>query len=211
MPLTQVTPNTALAVPLQDVKDVCGVPSFDTSMDAQITGLIQEARSHIERSTGRILLTETWKDEYAGFKYPNLFPMSPNINFALLRTPYLLYQEQATIYLPIGPVQSATVQYYDTANVLQTLTQGTDYYLMTPTFLPATLTPNGVWPATAIRPDAVKITLTVGYSTLPGNIARAVKSLAATWFFYRESESEKTTKELNAGLSRIIEQMRIDL
>jgi uncharacterized phiE125 gp8 family phage protein len=180
-------------------------------MDSLTTGFIKSARSYIERETDRILMSETWIEYRSHFPMPLIYPLSPNLNWTLSRTPLLQYQEASTIRLPIGPVTAVTgIHYYDTSNNLVLLDPSV-YVVMTPTRMPATLTPITLWPATTPRPDAVQITMTVGYSTLPDNIAQAVRALAATWFTYRESESEKTTRELNAGLQRIIEQVRLAL
>ena len=209
MQLIQVTPNTALAVPLDDAKNHLGIPLSDTSSDAEINRLIKAARSFVERETDRILLPEVWQEIRDTFPVPLRYPLTPNWNYTLHRTPLLQYQDQSKITLVLNPVQSVNIQYYDLGNVLQTLDPAT-YYFVAPTRLPATLTPAQFFPVAYPRPDAVQITCQVGYTSVPDNCAQALIALVATWFQYRESESEKVTKELNAGLLRIINQLRVE-
>lgn len=212
MSLTQVTPNTGLAITLADAKDHLGIPQADTSSDAEITNLIKSARDLIERETDRVLLTETWKETLDCFPLVPIWPLQPAYrSWPLYRNPLLKYQQEVALRLRLGPVQSVTsITYYDTANQQQTLDPST-YYVITPTSLPATVTPASVWPGTFPRPDAVAVTYSVGYSSVPERVKQAVRALVATWFLYRESESEKSTKELNAGLQRILDNIKGDL
>lgn len=204
MSLFQTVANTGLVVPLTDLRQQIGLTSTDTSFDSFLTIKAASARSYIERETDRILMTETWIEELPYFPLPHLHwnhEYHDHYNHHWNR-----YQQSQTVELRLNPVQSVSIQYYDATNVLQTLDPST-YYLMTPTRLPATITPATVWPVCYMRPDAVQITMTVGYTTLPPNAAEAVRALVGTWFLYRESEG-KPTRELNAGLQRIIEQLR---
>lgn len=83
-------------------------------------------------------------------------------------------------YPPTIAIQS--VQYYDTAGVLQTIS---DYQLERPLDLPVILFPpiNGTWPVVQQgRIDAVRISFTAGYTTPAPEAVHFVKLLVRHWY-----------------------------
>ncbi len=106
-------------------------------------------------------------------------------------------------YLRYGPAISITsVEYYDTDNVLQTLTGWSllqdqcgslIYYADT-------------LPEFYDRPDAVVVTYQAGFSEVPESINLAIAMLAATWHMTRETVGSGT--QLPFGVSSMIAPFR---
>lgn len=119
--------------------------------DEEIIGLIEAAREFVELTCNRALLPQSWLVTLAQFPC-------------------------GEIPLPGGNVtQVASVKYYDTDNVLQTLATSEYFTLLTE---PAKLAPDEEWPYTYSRPDAVQIAIDVGYAnadSVPGPIKSAIK------------------------------------
>lgn len=89
--------------------------------------------------------------------------------------------------LPYYPVQAITsVVYLDPDGVSQTV-DASDYYITTGAMYPK-LTAIGEWPATSDRPDAVKITAVMGFTSTPEDIKAAIL-IRVKEMFDRRSES----------------------
>ncbi len=136
-----VTAPTVPAVDLADVKRNLRIDSDDTSFDANLADWIAGVVAHAEHYTGRALMSQAWRVALDAF---------PDV-----------------IDLPVAPVLSvATVKYYDSDGVLQTLAS-TEYTVDTETapgrIVPA---PTKSWPSTQTgRINAVLVDLTAGYGT----------------------------------------------
>jgi uncharacterized phiE125 gp8 family phage protein len=99
------------------------------------------------------------------------------------------------IWLPrAAPIQSGsvTVTYYDAAETLQTLEASR--YRIYEDAEPASiaLAPNGQWPTTIERADAVQITYDCGWSDaddVPAPLRHAILLLASHWYLQREAAS----------------------
>jgi hypothetical protein len=213
-------PGSGLPITLDELKRACNAQNT-TDDDDFLTDLTYSVVDMIERETGKVLRSEQWMEtfeffpgtflQYSGAYAPGgvflspLFP--PRFDNPIMKPgPYWDFWKIKFDRSPVSAVNS--VQYYDApTNTLQTMS-GSDYYFLSPTFLPAFIAPKTQWPATYVRPDAVQITYTVGWSTLPAIVKDAVRSIVATKYRYRESESEKRTYELNLGITRILERIR---
>lgn len=133
--------------------------------DALFTRLIAAARGWVEDYTGRALFTQTWQASLPGFA--------------------------DRIWLPrAAPLGSVTfVKYYDTSNVLQTLS--TDVYY-TPAFHEPALLERKyaqVWPSTYERSDAVQIEYVAGHASaanIPKPLVQATLLLVGHWYQHRE-------------------------
>lgn len=133
-------------------------------------------------------------------------------DITISQTTYQLVLDGFTnrITFPKPPLQSITsVQYFDTANQSQTLTEGTDFYLLQPTRHPAYIEPVTCFPSTKQRPEAVTITYVAGYTTVPDTVLHLERLLTAHLYENREAEIAGTiTTTLKVGLDRLIGHLR---
>lgn len=150
--------------------------SAESSDGALVTTYIDAAVSQIDGGRGelgRALLTQTWALDL------DRFPSDP-------------------IALHVPPVadggtwQVASVTYFDTDNVSQTL-PSTDY--LAPAGRGYFQGTGAGWPSTAERPDAVSITVASGsaaVSDLPGNILTAILLMTGDLYMNRETVAAGT-------------------
>lgn len=124
---------------------------------------------------GRALITQTWRQDFAGFADRLTLPVSPVIAIV-------------------------SVSYCDVGNVVQTLDAGV-YDLFTDTrgaYL--TLRPGQSWPATFRRADAVSITFTAGYGAaadVPEPIRQAILLILQRLF-------DGADTEIDAAIDRTV-------
>lgn len=134
---------------LEEVKAHLHVDSDER--DEEIVGLIEAARQFVELTCNRALLAQVWLVTLPRFGC-------------------------GAVPLPGGNVTDVnSVQYYDTNNALQTLATSEYFSQLTE---PAKLAPDVEWPYTYCRPDAVQISIDVGYAdaeSVPGPIKAALK------------------------------------
>jgi uncharacterized phiE125 gp8 family phage protein len=165
-PVRTIAPADPLLT-LADAKAHLRVDHADE--DALISSLIDAAAAHVDGYNGilgRALITQTWVVE---------FPTFTN-----------------RMDVPLGPIQSATIQYYDSLNALQTLATSV-YAVLSDGLGPyVTLKYNQQWPQTYTRDDAVKITWIAGYgaaAAVPASIRSAMLLLIAHWYDNRSTVS----------------------
>lgn len=132
MPTVIVKPAEALAVTLAEAKDNLRVTG--SRMDAQVEVWIRGITKHAEGFMRRSLMRQDWQLTTDSFSQP----------LRLSRPPVL---------------EIASVKYFDTDNVLQTVDPAT--YMLAGGRV--ALKPGASWPASYTRPDAVQITYTCGY------------------------------------------------
>lgn len=158
--------------------------------DAVISGLIEAATAHLDGYGGTLglaLLTQTWAVEFPTFRN--------------------------RLDIPLGPVQSATIQYYDSTNVLQTLA-ATVYAVLTDGRGPYVgLKYNQQWPQTYTRDDAVKITFVAGYGASPKDVPAAIRAamllMIGTWYENRAAVNVgNITSELPLAASALLAPFR---
>lgn len=148
MGLAIATAPASEPITLTEAKAHCRVDS--SADDTLLTALIQSAREWAEGFANQRIVAQAWDYTLDGFP--------------------------ACIDLPFGPVTAIThVKYYDTANVLQTLSSSAyDYNLAEPVvrILPAY---GYSWPSTYERQGAVSVRFAAGYATVPERIKAAIK------------------------------------
>lgn len=162
-PLLSLTVTSAPAAEPISLTEAKAYLKVDSSADNDfITGLIQAAREEVETYTSKRLVTQTIAEYFENFpRYP-------------------------WFTLAASPVQSITsIQYYDTDNVLQTMSSGD--YILDGTSTPARICLNidATWPATASRLKAVTVTYVAGYgaaSAVPLRIKEAMYLMIADWY-----------------------------
>ncbi len=112
------------------------------------------------------------------------------------------------IVLPRAPVQAVTlVQYYNTSNVLTTL-EISNYYKLLPSFSAASVCPYGTLPGLFDRDDAVTITFTSGYTSLPWQAYGAISMLTVHLYENREAEITGTiSTKLKFGVDNFLNQL----
>lgn len=160
-PIT-VTPAAAEPLELSAVKRHLGIDATDDTFDDLIgQDYLPAARAHVESITGSKMAEQVQSAMATGWD-------------DLAR-------------LPFGPVQAITsITYTDTAGAAQTLDAG-DYELWISGLEAEVRAVYGVT-LPAIRPGSrITVTATVGYDSLPPELAQAIRMLVAYWFANREA------------------------
>lgn len=134
-------------VSLAEAKEYLRVDTDETEFDSEIGSFIAASRAEIEAITSTRLITQTVDLSAA--------------HFASLAV------------LPIGPVQSITsIKYVDTTGFEDTLFS--DDYELIGSGLTARIDPafSANWPVAAIRVDAVRVRMVVGYGDAGSDLPR---------------------------------------
>lgn len=163
-----VTPPSGSVISLQDAKAQSRIDHNDE--DVLIESYIAVATDKAEQLTGRKLLTQTWDwllDEFPAGDL--LIPLSPLVTID-------------------------SIQYYDTANALQTWSSANyqvDAAGMRPRVCPVL---NVQWPDTYDRIGAVQVRMTVGYgaaTAIPQAIKHWITAAVGEAFKNRELTSDR--------------------
>ncbi|MCK9569858.1 head-tail connector protein [Candidatus Pacearchaeota archaeon] len=162
-----------------------------TDEDAYITTLIIAAREYCEGFQNRAYITQTWElwlDEW-----PVLFTV------------------------PLPPLQSATIKYYNTSDVEATVTS-TDYFVDTKSE-PGRIVLNygKSWPSTTLRPaNGICVTFVAGYGyseSVPQKVKQAMLLLIGFWYENRETAAGALggtdVKELPHAVESLLWQERV--
>ena len=160
MGYTLVTPPAAYPVTLAEAKANCRIDGTDE--DTLVNGLIAAATAHVESRTGRSIIERVYDVTFDAFA--------------------------DEMILPVGPVLSVDeVAYLDTTNATQTLASSA--YQVDNTNSPHRIIrePGASWPAASQRKNAVTVTVTVGYDTVPPELKQAILLLVGDWYRNRES------------------------
>lgn len=163
MGLRLVTPPTATPISRAELRTQCRL-DVEPSEDALLDSYLAAATSHIERMTGRALVTQTWE--------------------------LVLDDFTDAIQLPRSPIQSvSSITYYDLNGTLQTL--NTQAYAVDNVNEPGWIVPvtGQRWPDVAQGVNNVIIRFVAGYgppAQVPGDLRHAVALLAADWYLTRE-------------------------
>lgn len=157
--LALVTPPAEEPLSLVEVKSWLRVEH--NADDIDISALVVAARGLVEEFLGRQLVSATWRLTAGWF---------PDFEIRLPKPPLL---------------SIASIQYLDTAGVLQTLDDET--YDVDAAADPGVVMPASgySWPATRTHPQSVRITYQAGYGTaasVPEGIKTAIKLLIANWY-----------------------------
>lgn len=197
MLIKRVTPMTDLPVTLDELKAQVRV-SF-TDDDTLLTAFLAAAVDLVGGMAGRVLAPETWSIS---------FDRVPAEAWTVER----LYTRGIVqdVRLPRSPVQSLTsVTYYDTDGTSQT--QSIDDFWLFNDDDYATVRPKAgsSWPITQAREDAITITFSVGYATLPPALKAAILMLAAQWYETREASTATPITEVPLAAQTLIDLHRI--
>lgn len=156
--------------------------------DTLIGALIVAARQHVEAYTGTRLVTQTVKLRAAAF-------------------------DSSHFRFPVAPLQSATIEYVDTAGATQTL--ATTVYSVLPYGLSPSIARkyDQTWPATRELPDAITITAVVGYgaaAAVPAPIVHAIKLLLSDWYDNRaDTNVGNITNSMPNGVEALLTNYRV--
>ncbi len=176
------TAPASYPVTLPQAKDATDVTDHDD--DDKLDLLIAAATEAVEVMTGKQIVTQTWS-----------------------RTSPCAVDR---IEIERAPLIAVTaLDYFDRDNAAQTLTL-TDFFTYKDAdrsfFEPK---PNTQWPDFYDRQDALKITFTVGFSTVPPALKNAILMLVAHWFDAPRAASEKPMREIPLGVSEMVQLHRI--
>lgn len=139
-----LTPPAALAVSLATAKEHLKITNSD--QDALVTAWIDGITAHAEHATGRSFINQTWRVTLD--KFPDAIEIPAN-------------------------AASATVKYYDTAGVEQTLDPA-DYVVDTANsyIVPGV---DKSWPETYERINSVNVDVVCGYGASDANVPKGLK------------------------------------
>lgn len=183
--------TVAPAAPLLTIEEVKAHLRVDhADEDVLITGLMDAATAHLDGYQGilgRALITQTWTVDFPTFRN--------------------------RLDIPLGPVQSATIQYYDSSNEQQTLATSV-YAVLTDGLGPyVALKYNQQWPQTYTRDDAVRVTFVAGYGAAGKDVPLAIRAamllLIANWYDNRSAVSVgETASELPLSAAALLAPFR---
>lgn len=156
--------------------------------DDLIDLLISAARQHVERETGRSLISQVWRVDLASF------PPWP-------------------ILLAHGPViEVSGITYFDAAGASADLPDDDWLFDQTGDVPKVTLIPGAVSPSTSKRPDAVSVTYEAGYGTaadVPADFKVAILLLAGHWHANREAAANGDFRTIPMAAQSVIDSYRI--
>lgn len=180
MGLKLITAPATTPVSLTEVKSY--INETTTDFDTLLTSMIDIATGHLDGPKGmlgRAIITQTWELHLDDFS--------------------------DAIRIPMGPVASVTsVKYYDTAEVLQTVSSAN--YAVDLVSTDAWIVPISTfdWPDVAEGINNVQIRFVAGEATAPAAIKGAMLMLIAQWFWTREGSSDKPVTEMPHSVSAML-------
>lgn len=169
----------------------------DSSTDSYIQDLINAAADYCERETQTDWRSKQWKLTLDSFRQRHenscsYLPYGDSFygylpDYSLYYSPYTLCSPNANIVdLMRAPLVSVdSVQYYDSDNTLTTWATS-EYRYTTPSYLAGVLQPNTTFPTTYSRIDAVQVTFTTGFSSVPDRGKQAIRLIVGSWWNSRE-------------------------
>lgn len=190
MGLITVTPPAAEPLAASDMRAQLRLDADETHEDALIGALIASARARTEAFLRRRLITQTVRLE------------RPPICGGM------------AVDLPVAPVQSVTsIAYTDTAGDAVTLDPAR-YRLVTSRARPLVLPVYGTtWPSMLDEPDALRITLVVGYgaagSDVPADILHGIRQIVAHLYQFRENTAPTQFGPLPLGAEHMLSPHRL--
>jgi uncharacterized phiE125 gp8 family phage protein len=193
--ITLVTGPSVEPVSLDEATRFCRVD--DPAENPLIEMMIAAARESVEQATERALISQqlllnlsTWAAGYRGTdRSGQLLPYGTTTQTAstlLALYPSLQRANECLIFLERSPLISIdSVQYYDTNEVLKTLTAWDSNSNPTGIYYPAfknaepgclALRADSTFPDVYARPDAIQIKFTAGYGIAPSSVPKNLKN-----------------------------------
>ena len=184
----QATPPAVLPVSVAEVKQQLNIEhsASDDLIDLHLMAAVDLIDN--DGYLGRAMITQTWQD---------CFPNS--LSRARLR---------------MTPFQSLdAVQYYDTEGALQTATLDDFDVYQDGDFVSIGPKSGASWPRADDRPDAIKITYTVGFGDapedVPQGIRHAIMMIAAYWYERRLAASDVSLSEAPMAVEALLNRHRL--
>lgn len=196
MILTRVVDAESEAVSLIDLKQHLRIDEAEDHdvLNLLITAVRHAVEEHIERS----IITTQWKVELDGF---------PALGYDRLGTGVVATNDILT--LPMQPIQSIqSIQYYDSADVQQTLSAPSYQFDVTGRVKPVSGT---LWPTTYPRINAVEVNYTAGYTDagqIPENLRLALKLLIGHYEQNREDSAFSQVNSIPNGAKYLLNPFR---
>lgn len=200
--LTLVTPPAVEPISTDEAVNYMRLDTPSAADTAFITGLIKSARKYCENLQHRAYITQTWEMALCEF------PCAHNDR---LNNRYI----SDVIEIPMGNLQTVnSVKYTDSANMVHTLTENTDYIVSTRGILGRISPPySKIWPTSALAPlDPVVIQFTCGYglaAAVPETIKQAMYMLISYWYDNREAANQYVPKEIEFSVKALLMMDRI--
>jgi uncharacterized phiE125 gp8 family phage protein len=179
---------TAEPVTLDQARTQARIETDDEN--GAIASLITTARSYVEETTGRALVTQTWTWQHPSWQA--LFGGS--------------WAREGRVTVPRPPLQSAVITYLDPAGVSQTLP--VTEYVVTPGD-PGTIEPSSTfsWPALSDSGYPITVTFVAGYGDVthvPLLLNQVMLLLIKDWYDERGSVITGTRAQV-AALPRAVD------
>ncbi len=141
-----------------------------------------------------ILAAEAWVENYCGIRLAS----------ATRTMSLLAWRRTAFAEYPYSSVTSVT--YTDTADVVQTLTAGSDYWV--DTTQPMACIEFTVAPALKVG-TLITVTYVAGYAAYPNEVAQAVISLVGLWYSNPEAAQPTALSSVPLGGQFMLEHLRV--
>lgn len=152
---TLLTPPAVPLLTVAEARQHCRIEHAED--DATLSVAILAASGWLDGWAGvlgRCLVNQEWRQLWPGFPAGPLLP------------------------LPFPDVSAAAVTYLDAAGAEQTLDPALYHRVATPMASVLELADGASWPATAARPDAVRVTVTAGFGAAAANVPGAIRAAA---------------------------------
>lgn len=183
LPRTVTIAPASEPVTLAEAKAQCRVD--DSNSDTLLTSLISAARQHVEQYTGLAIVAQTVDVRCSSWTDLD--------------------------GIPVAPIASITsLKYLDSTATEQTVSSD-DYTLIgAGTLQPMIAEAYSVsWPTAYDRPDAIRLLVSAGYSSVPAPIKAAILLLIGHLFEHREAVTEGEMSELPCGVAALLANYRV--
>lgn len=202
---TLVTGPAIEPVTIEEARSQCRLT--DSSEDGLLAGYVLAARHLAEERTGRSLITQTWAETW-DHRWPHGHHHHQHRRDAQHFGPY----SRRLIMLGKAPVQSvASVQYFDTNGVQQTLDPGQYRFGMHKKIGVIEEAYGVPWPAVRWQIDTISVTYVAGYASpgqIPETIRQAILLLVDHFFENRAatviSMTRMSVSELPIGVDALL-------
>jgi uncharacterized phiE125 gp8 family phage protein len=177
MLLRRITPAASLPIALGEARDHLNEPPVEH--DVLIAGFIATACDMIAEMSGRVLAQETWAASWPAISGDLVLPKSPVIGVT-------------------------SITYYDLTDTLQTANLADFYVFQDQDRSIVRPKARKLWPTGIIREDAITVTFTAGYASVPPALRTAAMMLIGHLYDNREAV---VTGTITATLPLAVEEM----